>query len=124
MSEMKQLKTLFDLAVKDEVQRVLEKMVKAISDKYGHERQEIYDTLEPWHNYGDGDSKIDLASDSLINQFKCIGKTKYGTQCSRSRQGESMFCGSHLQKLSFGRIDDSGGQSTLTPSQTTIIQAD
>jgi len=40
-----------------------------------------------------------------INDKKCYARTSSGTQCSRKKQRDSEFCGSHTHSQPYGRID-------------------
>lgn len=113
MSELKQLKNLFDQAVNEEVETITEKIVKTVSEKYGHNREEIYELLQSFRVKINEDES-EQCQETLINQLKCMGKTKYNTQCSRSRQGETVFCGSHSTKLPYGRMDEESNEDKST----------
>ena len=109
MTELKNFRAVFDQAVKQEVNVTLEKIVKVVSEKYGASRQEVYDLLGAFEQKIENQEQ-EAQSETLVNQLKCMGKTKFGTQCSRSRLGESFFCGSHNVKIPYGRVDDDLGE--------------
>jgi len=109
MADLKQLRNIFDQAVKEEINMTLEKMVKVVSDKYGHDRAEIFNLLESYQQKID-ELENDTKSETVVNQLKCMGKTRFGTQCSRARQADSVFCGSHSIKIPYGRFDDDLGE--------------
>jgi len=48
-------------------------------------------------------SKIEPSNE--VNESKCRARTSSGAQCSRKRQNESDYCGSHALKQPYGRID-------------------
>jgi len=108
MAELKQFRQLFDQSVQEEVNLTVEKMVKLVSDKYQIEKQELFDLLQEFYTNNEAEL-TELAStegrELVVNSTKCLGKTKFGTQCSRSPQENSLFCGSHSSKLPYGRID-------------------
>jgi hypothetical protein len=57
----------------------------------------------------DSDKETDCieteAGGCVINESKCYARTATNTQCSRKKQKDSDFCGSHSHSQPYGRID-------------------
>ena len=105
MSEIKQIKELIEQIIQVEIKYKMEKLIVALSDKFNLDRNEIYNCLKEFDVQLEQNNTGEIPINVEINEDKCLGKTKYFTQCSRSRQADSLFCGSHLTKLPYGRID-------------------
>lgn len=88
---------------------LIEKIVKIVSDKYNIPKNELHNTITeklPDLNNINIKNTNSFKQTSEIRSSKCLGKTKYGIQCTRSKQPNSLFCGSHMNNLPYGRIDD------------------
>ena len=107
MSEFRQIREAVDQFIEMETRFQIDKMIALLSEKYNLDKNEIYGHLKEFETKLDEKTQaIQQTNSSEINEDKCLGKTKYNTQCSRSRQSDSLFCGSHLNKLPYGRVDD------------------
>lgn len=53
----------------------------------------------------DDEKGINPIDKEPINEIKCYARTSTGVQCSRRKQKNSDFCGSHAQGQPYGRID-------------------
>lgn len=88
---------------------LIEKIIKIISDKYNIPKNELHniiiEKLPDLNNINIKNNNL-TKSNNEIRSSKCLGKTKYGIQCTRSKQPNSLFCGSHMNNLPYGRIDD------------------
>lgn len=62
-----------------------------------------------------------VSSSGSINEAKCCARTASGLQCSRKKQKNSPFCGSHAHGQPYGRVDQQPTTSTptSTPTSTT-----
>ena len=136
MSEqVKLLKAQISKLVELECQNFIDRVVMVMSKQFDIDRQQLKTALEEFENEIDQRRKSTCLDYSKIQEDKCLGKTKTNTQCSRSRQKDGLFCGSHCNRLPYGRVDDhnndrsnkkrgrprkGGGQS---PSQPTADNA-
>lgn len=106
-TNIQQIKHNIETVVDSEVQFRIDKLIVMLSESYNIPKVEIYQKIMAF----DDKLQITESKDSEqiidINNFKCLGRTKFSTQCSRSRQPDSQFCGSHINKLPYGKIDDS-----------------
>lgn len=112
MSDFKSVKDLIDQIIQINVKSEIDLLIVALSDKFSINREDIYQCLR---DFEQSINKNYLSESNVtieINEDKCLGKTKYNTQCSRSRQIDSEFCGSHLIKLPYGRIDKPSNESS------------
>ena len=106
MTDLKQIREVMDQIIEMELKLQIEKLVVVISEHYNIDKNEIYEQLKSFETQLD-EKKVSNEEISIdINDEKCLGKTKYNTQCSRSRQRDCLFCGSHLNKLPYGRVDN------------------
>ena len=107
MTEFRQIQETVDRFIEMEKRFQIDKMIALMSEKYNLDKKELYSHLKEFETRLDEKTKSDQQTNVLeIKEDKCLGKTKYNTQCSRSRQSDSLFCGSHLSKLPYGRVDD------------------
>lgn len=91
--------------VQIEVNSRIDKLIIALSKRLSIDKQIIDDAIREFDTILEQNKQINLNIPIVINTEKCLGKTKYNTQCSRSKQKDSLFCGSHLNKLPYGRVD-------------------
>lgn len=80
-----------------------EGMISRISSEHNISKEDLCKTLKDF----EPENISRMVSHQPVNQHKCLGKTKYGIQCTRSRQNDSEFCGSHHVNLPYGKVDNS-----------------
>lgn len=114
MTELKQFRQLFEQSVQEEVNLNVEKMIKLVSDKYQIEKQELFDLLRDFYDTEEPNQMSLENLDAInVNSLKCLGKTKFGTQCTRSRSENADFCASHSIKIPYGRVDEETDEDRL-----------
>ena len=106
MAELKQIRETLDQVIQMELKFQIEKLILVISEHYHIDKNDIHNHLKSFDTLL-GEKKQAIQEINIeVNEEKCLGKTKYNTQCSRSRQKDCLFCGSHLNKLPYGRVDN------------------
>jgi hypothetical protein len=110
MADLKHIKESIDQIIQIELKLQLEKVILVLSKQYNIDKGEIYRHIEHFDAQLEQRKQTCQEAPIEINSEKCLGKTKYNTQCSRSRQKDSLFCGSHLNKLPYGRVDGASSE--------------
>lgn len=105
-TDLKTLKKIYLETVQKEVKNQTDRLLKTIAEKYQIPLDDLLDLLTP-NNDLETAAVVSSDNDEIPDKTtdKCLGKTKYHVQCTRTRQGDGLFCGSHNNKLTYGRID-------------------
>jgi len=103
---LRQVKDTINQIIEMRVGFEIDKMVLVLSEEYNLDKKDIYQKMTKFNLGLEQKRQMQQVMPVKVNDDKCLGKTKYNMQCSRSKQKLGLFCGSHLHKLPYGRVDD------------------